>query len=95
MTANVLAAAPWLQDRYGIANRVAGDRTAFAVFGSYGNQQALSGQNIGIRPWRIFFPRRITPDVLYELNHYKVGFLIVDRRITTQLPPHRLVLRGK
>ena len=34
-----------------------------------------------------FFPRRIadTDDAL-QLNHYKVGFLIVDRRITTQLP---------
>ena len=86
MTSNVLAAASWLQDRFGIGNRVIGDRTGFAVFGSYGNQHTLSGQNSGIRPWRAFFPRRITPDVLYELNHYKVRFLIVDRRITKELP---------
>ena len=37
------------QDRFGIDNRVIGDRTGFAVFGSYGNQHTLSGQNSGIR----------------------------------------------
>ena len=55
------------------------------MFGSYGDQQALSGQNSGIRPWRIFFPRRSQP-ALYELDHYKVGFLVVDRRDSKLLP---------
>ncbi len=86
MTADVLAAASWLRENFGTGNRVIGDRTAFAVFGSYGEQNALSGQNSGIRPWRVFLPRAITPDVRYELGHYDVKYLVVDRRITTQLP---------
>jgi hypothetical protein len=86
MTGDVLAASNWLLDRFGPNNVVIGDRTAFAVFGSYGGQNALSGQNTGTQPWRVFFPRAITPRVLYELNAHKVRFLIVDRRIATQLP---------
>ncbi len=86
MTADVLAASTWLRDRFGPGNRVLGDRTAFAVFGSYGDQNALSGQNNGTQPWRVFFPRAITPRVIYELDHNRVRFLIVDRRITTELP---------
>ena len=38
------------RNNYGTDNVVIGDRTAFAVFGSYGNQKTLSGQNTGTHP---------------------------------------------
>jgi hypothetical protein len=86
MTGDVLAASDWLLENHGPDNNVVSDRTGFEVFGSYGGQWALSGQNSGTQPWRVFFPRRITYRVLYELNHNKVKFLVVDRRITRFLP---------
>ena len=86
MTGDVLAASNWLRDNYGTGNVVIGDRTAFEVFGSYGRQKSLSGQNTGTQPWKVFFPRRITYRVLYELNHHRVKFLVIDRRITKLLP---------
>ncbi len=86
MTGDVLAASDWLLENYGPGHVLIGDRTAFAVFGSYGRQRALSGQNTGTRPWRVFFPRRITNPVQFELNDHDVEFLVVDRRISTLLP---------
>ncbi len=86
MTGDVLAASNWLRNNYGTDNVVIGDRTAFEVFGSYGRQKTLSGQNTGTQPWKVFFPHRITYRVLYELNHHRVKFLVIDRRITKLLP---------
>jgi hypothetical protein len=86
MTLDVLAASDWLLENYGPDNPVIGDRAAFSVFGSYGSQQTLSGQNSGTQPWRVFFPRKITPRVLFELDDHDVRFLVIDRRITKLLP---------
>ncbi len=86
ITGDVLNASNWLLDRFGPNNAVLGDRTAFATFGSYGEQNALSGQNSGTQPWLVFFPHKITPRVIAELDTHKVRFLIVDRRIASQLP---------
>ena len=86
MTSEVMAASNWLRSSQGVDNVVTGDRTGFAVFGSYGGQNVISGQSIGARPWRIFFPRAVTPTVLQELDRDGVQFLVVDRRITRQLP---------
>lgn len=86
MTAEVMAASNWLRQSQGADNVVTGDRTGFAVFGSYGDQDVISGQSTGARPWRIFFPRAITPTVIEELDRDDVQFLVVDRRITRQLP---------
>ena len=86
MTGDLLAAARWFRERYGTDNVVAGDHAAFAVFGAYGGQQVVSGQGTGARPWLVFFPRRITQSVLTELNLHDVQFLVIDRRIATDLP---------
>jgi hypothetical protein len=86
MTAEVFAASNWLEGRYGRNNIVTGDRAGFEVFGGYGNQNVISGQENGARPWRIFFPRSITQPVLTELDRDRVRFLVIDRRITEQVP---------
>lgn len=86
MTRDVLAASSWLRERYGTGNVVVGDRTTFAVFGAYGRQQTLSGQGSGAQPWRVFFPRTVTAPVIRELNRHRVRFLVVDRRITREVP---------
>jgi hypothetical protein len=86
MTSEVFAASNWLLKRYGPDNVVTGDRGAFDVFGSYGDQDVISGQQSGARPWRIFLPRSITPTVLEELDRDRVRFLVVDLRITEQVP---------
>ena len=86
MTAEVFAASDWLRERYGDGNVVTGDRGGFEVFGSYGDQDVISGQGNGAQPWRIFFPRAITPPVLDELDRNRVRFLVVDRRIAELMP---------
>jgi hypothetical protein len=86
MTADVLSASDWLLGQYGPEHVVTGDHTGFSTFGAYGDQQVTSGQGSGARPWRIFFPEAITPTVLNELNRDEVEYLVVDRRISEQLP---------
>lgn len=86
MTAEVFAASDWLRQRYGGGNVVTGDRGGFETFGSYGDQDVISGQGNGAQPWRIFFPRSITPPVLDELDRNRVRFLVVDRRIAEFTP---------
>ena len=86
MTGDLLEASRWFRDRFGTGNVVMGDHAAFAVFGAYGDQQVVSGQGTGARPWLVFFPRQITPSVMTELNRDDVQFLVVDRRTTADLP---------
>ena len=86
MTRDVLAASEWMRSTYGRDNQIMGDRTAFAVFGAYGGQTPVSGQATGAQPWRVFFPRTVTPGVLSALERDQVRFLVVDRRVATELP---------
>ncbi len=86
MTSEVFAASDWLLNHRGQDNVVTGDRAAFEVLGSYGDQDAISGQGSGAQPWRIFLPRSVTPRVLSELDRNHVRYLVVDRRITESIP---------
>lgn len=86
MTAEVFVASNWLLEHRGPNNVVTGDRTGFEVFGSYGDQNVISSQGSGARPWRIFFPRTVSQQVLGELNRDRVRYLVVDLRITEFVP---------
>jgi hypothetical protein len=86
MTGDVFAAADWLRAHRGLNNVIVGDRTMEAVFGSYGQQNPPSDEFGGVQLWKIFFPTRISSGVLRELNSVRAKYVVIDNRITTQVP---------
>jgi hypothetical protein len=86
MTPDVVAAARWLSTAAGRNNRITGDRTATAVFGSYGRQVPVTYSENGVPVGAIFAPDRLTPQVGQEITRAGVRWLAVDLRAAGRFP---------
>jgi hypothetical protein len=85
-TPGVVAAADWLDARYGGGNPIIADETDAQIFGSYGRQDPRTYEYFGYEPWNVFFPRTLDSGVYSELQSDGARFIVVDLRIATQPP---------
>jgi hypothetical protein len=86
MTPDVIGAARWMADRQGPDNRIVGDRTLAAAFGSYGEQTPVTYQEDGVPVWIIYTPDEVTPAALQEIQRHQIGWIAVDLRSAGQFP---------
>jgi hypothetical protein len=86
LTPNLVAAAEWMRRTHGNDNRVVGDRTLAAAFGSYGEQVPVTYRENGVPVWLIFTPETVDGVVLRELRRGRIGWVAVDRRTAGNSP---------
>jgi hypothetical protein len=73
-------ASQWLLRTYGPGRRVVGDLTNGLVMGSYGRQAIVQGLSF------VYFGDSFGADKLGALRRAEVEFIVVDQRLTTDLP---------
>lgn len=80
ITDDLVAAARWLEARYGAHHRVAGDRASQVAFGAFGNQRT--------RIWGIghLYYYDDPGGAIWFLNEHKIDLVSVDRRVSRYLP---------
>ena len=83
-------AADWERDTLGPGNRVGGDVTSVSLASTYGRQDPVRevGALYYADPWTLARRRR-------WWTQLHVDYLVVDRRLSTQLPAERGVLRER
>jgi hypothetical protein len=87
-TPEVLAAAAWLRATQGRGLRIVADRYSGLVFGSYGEQFPVTG-SVTFPAYDVYLTqpgRAVSPALIGQLREWNFGFLIVDRRMATEVP---------
>jgi hypothetical protein len=88
VTPELLAASSWLRSTQGRGLRIVADRYSGLIFGSYGEQNPVTG-SVTFPTYDVYLaqPGRPVPAaVLGQLSAWKFGYLIVDRRMATEVP---------
>lgn len=80
MTTDVFRSADWFEYNFGRHNNMLGDATTSSVFTYYATQNA-DIQN----SWQIFFPPIMNNNISNFIKYYKIGYTIVDNRITKSI----------
>jgi hypothetical protein len=81
-----IAAAEWMRTFVGPGNRVAMDRINGLLMGSYGGQTTVRYSYEGTGLAWVFFPPTLGPTELGLLRSGRVRYVVVDHRLTRQLP---------
>lgn len=81
-----LSAARWARERLGSGNRIVTDRANGLLMGSIGLQEPQVGEILGREVPNVITAPALDPNVLFTLVTDKIGYLVVDRRISTALP---------
>jgi hypothetical protein len=81
-----VAAAEWMREVVGPGNRVAMDRINGLLMGSYGGQTTVRYSHEGAGLAWVFFPPTLGPTEIGLLRSGQVRYVVVDHRLTTQLP---------
>jgi hypothetical protein len=81
-----LADARWTRAHLGTGNRIVTDRANGLLTGSIGLQEPQVGEIDGRKVPDVITSPSLDPDVLYTLVSDKIGYLVVDRRLSTALP---------
>ncbi|BBH64017.1 hypothetical protein ACTI_07020 [Actinoplanes sp. OR16] len=87
-TPEVLAAAAWLRETQGRETRLVADRYSGLIFGSYGEQEPTTG-SATFPAYDLYLARPgepISPALLEQLRSWRFEFLVVDRRMASQVP---------
>jgi hypothetical protein len=84
----VVAAATWLLATHGRGLRIVADRYAGLIFGSYGEENPVTGSG-AFPTYDLYLAqpgRPVPPDLLGQLRSWQFGYLIVDRRMAREVP---------
>ncbi|WP_328460844.1 hypothetical protein OHA21_30910 [Actinoplanes sp. NBC_00393] len=87
-TPEVLAAATWLRQTHGREARLVADRYTGLIFGSYGEQEPTTG-SATFPAYDLYLTqpgRPMPPGLLHQLRSWRFEYLIVDRRMATEVP---------
>jgi hypothetical protein len=89
LTPELLAASAWFSARLGTGNNIIADRDTALIFGSFGLQNPAQA-SAGFPVWELYLykpGKPITPPyLLSELSTSDYLYLIVDKRMATELP---------
>jgi hypothetical protein len=88
VTPEVMAAADWLRDTHGRGLRILADRYSGLIFGSYGEQNPVTG-SVTFPTYDLYLTqpgRRVPPTLITQLSSWNFGYLIVDRRMALEVP---------
>jgi hypothetical protein len=75
------ALAQWMLTTLGPGHRVATDAQTGLALGSVGRQDVLASAEDGSRTWLIFYPPKVTADVMAEIRRSKVQYVVVQRDV--------------
>jgi hypothetical protein len=75
------ALAQWMLTTLGPGHRIATDNQTGLALGSAGRQDVLSSAEDGARTWLIFYPPKVTDDVLAEIRRSAVQYVVVQRDV--------------
>ncbi|MBV9828390.1 MAG: hypothetical protein JO001_22390 [Alphaproteobacteria bacterium] len=78
-----IQAALWTRTWLGEGNRFAADRTNMTLLGTYGGQDVVSSLGTRLDISRAFLGKDLSPETLYPLRLGRVGYLLVDLRMST------------
>ncbi|MCU0490148.1 MAG: hypothetical protein MUD01_00970 [Chloroflexaceae bacterium] len=81
-----LSMATWAYSHLGPNNRIAADRVNGLLLGSYGEQYPVSLAYDKANVPRLFFAPQIDVEELRALREGQLRYLVVDQRLSTQLP---------
>jgi hypothetical protein len=84
----VVAAADWLLATHGRGLRIVADRYAGLIFGSYGEEDPVTGSG-SFPTYDLYLARPgypMPPALLGQLRSGRFGYLIVDRRMAREVP---------
>jgi hypothetical protein len=81
-----VAAARWMLSYQGPDNALVADGENSAIMGSVGRQTPQGYGGVGRGAWPIFFSPTLGADQIKLLQHDKVKYIVVDRRLETSLP---------
>jgi hypothetical protein len=84
----MLAAAAWLNRTQGRGLRIVADRYSGLIFGSYGEQDPVTGSG-AFPTYDLYLAqpgRPISAPLLSQLQSWRFGYLIVDRRMALEVP---------
>ncbi|MEV6299021.1 hypothetical protein AB0M02_06410 [Actinoplanes sp. NPDC051861] len=87
-TPEVLAAAAWLRETQGRETRLVADRYSGLILGSYGEQEPTTG-SATFPAYDLYLARPgqpMPPALLRQLRDWRFEFLVVDRRMSEQVP---------
>ena len=79
-------AADWARNKLGTGNRIVTDRANGLLMASLGLQEPQVGEILGRPVPHLFTAPTVDNDVRFIVSADKIGYLVVDRRITTALP---------
>jgi hypothetical protein len=88
VTPEVVAAADWLRDTHGRGLRIVADRYSGLIFGSFGEQNPVTG-SVTFPTYEVYLTqpgRPVPPALITQLSSWNFGYLIVDRRMATEVP---------
>jgi hypothetical protein len=84
----MMAAAAWLNRTQGRHLRIVADRYSGLIFGSYGEQDPVTGSG-AFPTYDLYLSppgRPVSPALLSQLQSWRFGYLIVDRRMALEVP---------
>ncbi|MEU4242138.1 hypothetical protein [Actinoplanes sp. NPDC026619] len=88
MTPEVVAASDWLRTTQGRGLRIVADRYSGLIFGSFGGQDPVTG-SVTFPTYDVYLAkpgRPVPPKLIGQLSAWHFGYLVVDRRMATQVP---------
>jgi hypothetical protein len=88
VTPEVVAAADWLRDTHGRGLRIVADRYSGLIFGSYGEQNPVTG-SVTFPTYEVYLAqpgRPVPPALITQLSSWNFTYLIVDRRMAREVP---------
>lgn len=81
-----ISAADWMETFLGPGNRIATDFMNQLIMGSYGNQYPVTAAVSGFDLSQVFFSPGVGRNERALLRSAGIGYVIVDHRLSTQLP---------
>ncbi len=81
-----IASAQWARAVLGPDNRMASDRVQSILMGAYGGQTLVFRYNDGINISQFFLLPQLGPEQIQDLQHARIRYLVIDRRITQSEP---------
>lgn len=90
MTTDVFGAAEWVEHNFGKYNNLSTDMGTSSIFAYYGGQNPYSSVS-----YKIFFPDKIDKNTTNFIQHYKIRYIIVDKRITQSLSEYGVYFSSK
>jgi hypothetical protein len=86
VSAQGLAAARFASSELPAHSRILVDRTNATLMASYGELNPVFGQIHGVPVTRVFFTNRFDPTDRRVIRNDRIDYIMVDRRLTRQLP---------